>query len=424
MKNLTKQKDCFPKGFNVIAKPIGPICNLDCQYCFYTEKEALFPKGHNYRMNDEILETFIQKYIKSQQLSQVPFVWQGGEPTLMGLDFYRKVVRLQNKYAHGKQITNSLQTNGTLLDDNWCEFLAHNNFLVGLSLDGPEDIHNYYRVDRKGNSTFQAVMSGLELLKKHQVDFNILACVTKHNAKRSLDVYRFFKEQGVQYIQFIPIVETQANCAAKELGLRLALPSASGQENISSEVTEWSVEPSAYGDFLIKIFNQWVRTDVGTVFIMNFEWALSSWITGISCVCTFSKNCGRCLVIEHNGDVYSCDHYVYPDHRLGDILNTNLEQMVESENQIRFGQDKQATLPTRCRRCDVLFACHGGCPKHRFVKSKDGQSRLNYLCESYKRYFKHIAPYMKTMKQLIRQGKPATIIMDLPGNRLSTRQYA
>jgi uncharacterized protein len=410
----SKQQDNFVQGFNIIAKPIGPVCNLDCKYCFYTEKHALFPKVHNYRMSDEVLEAFIQRYIESQPLSTVPFVWQGGEPTLLGVDFFCKAVRLQNKYAQGKQITNSLQTNGTLLDDSWCEFLAKNNFLVGISLDGPQDIHNVYRVDSKGSPTFKAVMHGLEYLKKHQVEFNVLCCVAGHNEKKPLDVYQFFKEQGIQYIQFIPVVERHADNTAAELGLRLAIPSGAGQDVLSVEVTDWSVKPSAYGDFLIEIFNQWVRSDVGSVFIMNFEWALSSWVNGTSCACTFSENCGRCLVMEHNGDVYSCDHYVYPAYHLGNVLNTDLKEMAESENQLRFGRDKQRSLPACCKDCDVLFACHGGCPKHRFGNLSDGESKVSYMCEGYKRFFKHITPYMKKISQFIRRGKPAKMIMDLP----------
>ncbi|MBN2019863.1 MAG: radical SAM protein, partial [Sedimentisphaerales bacterium] len=270
-----KQQDNFAQGFNVIAKPIGPVCNLDCKYCFYKEKHALFPKNHNYHISDEILEEFTRRYIESQPLSPVPFVWQGGEPTLLGLDFFRKAVRFQKKYAQNKQITNSLQTNGTLLDDSWCEFLAQNNFLVGISIDGPEDIHNVFRADRKGRPTFDTVMRGLDCLKKHQVEFNALCCVAKHNEEKPLDVYRFFKEQGVRYIQFIPVAERHADKTSAELGFRLAAPSDGDRNILSAEVTEWSVEPAAYGDFLIRIFNQWVRSDVGSVFIMNFEWALS-----------------------------------------------------------------------------------------------------------------------------------------------------
>ncbi len=416
--NSSKQQDNFVQGFNVIVKPIGPVCNMDCKYCFYTEKHALFPKDHDYRISDQVLEAFIQKYIESQPLSPVPFIWQGGEPTLLGADFFRKVVRLQNKYAQGKQITNSLQTNGTLLDDSWCEFLAQNNFLVGISLDGFQDIHNVYRTGVKGHPTFDAVMSGLECLKKHKVEFNVLCCIAKHNSKKPIDVYQFFKEQGIQYIQFIPIVERYADNTAAQLGLRFASPLSTGQNISSTKVTQWTVTPSDYGDFLIKIFNQWIRSDVGSVFIMNFEWALSSFVNGFSPACTFSENCGKCLVMEHNGDVYSCDHYVYPDYRLGNILNTNLKEMAESQKHLQFGKDKQMSLPTRCRKCDVLFACHGGCLKHRFVKPRNSHSNISYLCEGYKRFFKHITPYMKKMRQLIRQGKPAEMIMDLPEKKL------
>ena len=400
-------------GYNIIAKPTGPACNLDCRYCFYKEKEALYAGNDSFRMTEEVLEAFIRKYIESQSLPpEVTFVWQGGEPALMGLDFYREAVRLQKKCSNGRQINNSFQTNGMLLDDSWCEFMKCNNFLVGISIDGPEDIHNYYRIDHSGRPTFETVMRGLELLKKHGVEFNILACVTRQNVKRPLDTYRFFKEQGIRFIQFIPVIERQPDLAAEELGLQLAPPPVSGQED-STQVTEWSVEPAAYGDFLIKIFNDWVRTDVGSVFVMNFEWALASWMNSISPACTFSEICGRCLVIEHNGDVYSCDHYVYPEYRLGNILNDELEQMVESEKQIQFGRGKEANLSAQCRKCDFLFACHGDCPKHRFMDLRKGRSGISYLCNGYKRFFKHIDPYMNKIRQLLKQGKPAKMIMDL-----------
>jgi uncharacterized protein len=408
-----KQPDNFAQGFSVIVKPIGPVCNMDCTYCFYKEKDALFPKDHNYRMRDEILEEFIRRYIESQPMSPVLFVWQGGEPTLLGLDFFRETVRLQKKYIQNKQIINSLQTNGTLLDDSWCEFLAQNNFLVGISIDGPEDIHNVYRMDGKGRPTFDAVMRGLDRLKRHQVEFNALCCVAKHNEEKPLEVYRFFKEQGIRYIQFIPVVERQPDKTSAELGFQLAVPSGTSPEILPVEVTEWSVGPAAYGDFLVRIFDQWVRSDVGSMFIMNFEWALSSWVTGSPYACTFSENCGRCLVMEHNGDLYCCDHYVYPDYCLGNIMNTGLKKMAESDRQVRFGRDKQISLPARCRKCDVLFACHGDCPKHRFVKLSDNQSKVSYLCESYKRFFTHITPYMKKLSRLIKQNRPAEMIIDL-----------
>lgn len=418
MKSSSKQGLSLP-GFNIIAKPAGPACNLNCKYCFYKEKEALFTDSSGFRMTNEVLETFIRKYIGSQSLPEEPFVWQGGEPALMGLDFYREAVRLQKKYANGKQITNSLQTNGTLLDDEWCEFLADNGFLVGLSIDGPEDIHNYYRVDNKDRPTFETVMRGLELLKKHGVEFNVLACVNKQNVKRPLETYRFFKEQGVRFIQFIPIVERQPDKAAEQLGLHLAAPANEDEEDSRCEVTEWSVEPEAYGNFLIKIFNEWVREDVGKIFVMNFEWALASWVNGVSPACCFSESCGRCLVIEHNGDMYSCDHYVYPKHRLGNILKDELREMVESEKQIRFSRSKETELSTRCRKCDVLFVCHGDCPKHRFVIQGKDRPRVSYLCESYKRFFKHIDPYMREIKQLISRGRPAEMIMELQGKTIT-----
>lgn len=298
------------QGFHMLAKPTGPICNLDCNYCFYTEKEALFSGQPTYRMSDEVLETFIRKYIETQETPEVSFVWQGGEPTLMGLEFYRKAVEYQKKYAGGKRIENSLQTNGTLLDEEWCAFLRDHRFMVGLSLDGPEFIHDRYRVDRGKKPTFQKVMRALTLLQEFAVEYNVLACVTRESSQHPLEVYRFFKEQGFRFIQFIPIVERTPDSIAEVLGLRHAAPSSPKQEGEQREVTPWTVEPEAYGDFLIRIFDEWVRHDVGTVHIMNFEWALTSWLGLPATVCIFSDRCGRAVVMEHNGDLYSCDHYV------------------------------------------------------------------------------------------------------------------
>jgi uncharacterized protein len=407
-------RDQFTEGFHVMAKPAGPLCNLRCEYCFYTEKEALFPQVQEYRMSDEVLTAYTRSYINSQNGPEVTFAWQGGEPTLLGIDFFRNAIRFQEQYRGAKRIKNTLQTNGVLLDDEWCEFLARHEFLIGLSLDGPQDIHDRYRLDRGGRGTFENVMKGLELLKKHRVDFNILTCVTRESSSRGMDVYRFLKDQGVEYIQFIPVVERTANSRAEQLGLQLATPPATNGLTPDVNVTGWTVEPETYGDFLTGIFDEWVRNDVGSVFVMTFEWALASWMGVPTYACTFSPWCGRAIVIEHNGDVYSCDHYVYPDYHLGNILNGDLKEMVDSPRQVAFGKEKETSLPGYCRKCEVLSACRGGCPKHRFLMTPDGRPGLNYLCAGHRRFFQHISPHLRVMADLIRRGEPVSKIMDSP----------
>ena len=397
---------------HIMAKPTGPLCNLDCEYCFYLEKEALFPTGERYRMSDEVLETFIRKVAEYQTVPELLYAWQGGEPTMMGLDFFRKAIELEKRYDGGRRIANTLQTNGTLLDDKWCAFLAENNFLVGLSLDGPEDIHDLYRHDRGGNPTFSRVMRGLDLMKKHGVKFNILACVTAESAKRPLDVYRFFKDRCVQFIQFTPIVERMPTAEAARLGLKLGTPPAL-DETDQSNVTPWTVGPEDYGDFLIAVFDEWVRNDVGSIFVMNFEWALTNWMGGPQTACFFMERCGNAVIVNHNGDIYSCDHFVYPEYRLGNILTDELGDMFNSERQLAFGAVKETSLPPFCRECDVLFACRGECPKHRFLKTPDGEPGLNYLCAGYRKFFRHARPYLDTVIQTIRMGCPAEKVMDL-----------
>ncbi len=401
------------KGFHILAKPSGPICNLDCHYCFYTEKEALFSGENRFRMSDEALEEFISQYITAQDVPEIPFVWQGGEPTLMGLEFYKRVIELQKKYGKGKRITNSLQTNGTLINEEWCQFLAKHNFLVGLSLDGPEYLHNQYRVDRGGEPTFQKVLKALHLLKKHKVAFNVLVCVTKNSSNYPLEVYRFFKEEGVEFIQFIPIVERMPDMEAIKLGLRHATPPSVNQEEVQKTVSSWTVEAEKYGDFLITIFEEWVRKDVGKVHVMNFEQSLTSWLGLPSTTCIFAETCGRAAIVEHNGDVYSCDHFMYPDYQLGNIFEDSFVQMIESNKQREFGENKKSSLPKYCQTCEVRFACNGECPKHRFLQTPDGEPGLNYLCAGYKKYFYHIHRYMKVMVQLIENNIPASEVMEV-----------
>jgi uncharacterized protein len=399
-------------GLHVLAKPIGPVCNLDCEYCFYLEKQALFAPGEQYRMSDKVLSVFITKYMTSQPTPVGEFVWQGGEPTLLGIDFFKRVIDLQKQFSGVKTITNSLQTNGTLLDDEWCRFLKRHNFMVGISLDGPKEIHDRYRRDRKGWGTFDQVMRGLRLLQKHKVEYNVLACVARETAAGPLEVYRFFREAGVEFIQFTPIVERLPDAESTKQGLRLAAPASLECLEKQTEVTPWSVIPEDYGDFLIAVFEEWVRHDVGKVFVMNFEWALNTWIGNPSPVCVHAKQCGRSLVIEHNGDVYACDHCVYPQYRLGNIRTDALPAMVEKSLKSGFGITKETALPRWCRECEVLASCRGGCPKHRFARTYYDEPGLHYLCAGYKKFFLHIRKYLAVMAQLLEKGFPVSLVMD------------
>ncbi len=394
----------FP--FHIMAKPSGPICNLDCKYCFYLEKESLYPKTTNWKMTEDVLETYIRQYITSQDAPLINFAWQGGEPTLLGVDFFRKVVELQKKYADGKQIENALQTNGILLDDRWGEFLAENKFLVGLSIDGPRELHDRYRVDKGGQPTFDRVIRGLHYLTRHGVEFNTLTVVQKDNSYQPLKVYRFLKEVGSGFMQFIPIVERITPTPGAD-GLVLIGPHFEKE----AQVSEWSVEPEQYGKFLCAIFDEWVRHDVGRYFVQFFDVALESWLGMDASLCIFAKTCGRAMAIEHNGDLYSCDHYVYPGNKLGNITEQPLRALVDSPAQVKFGLDKLDSLPQYCRICEVRFACNGECPKHRFIRTPDGEDGLNYLCAGYKLFFKHIDPYMKFMAEEIRHERAPANVM-------------
>lgn len=407
-----------PQGMHVLAKPIGPACNIKCDYCFYLEKHALFEKGEDMRMSDEVLAAYVSGYITSQPTPAVEFVWHGGEPTLLGLDYFKKVVKYQKPFHSQKQITNSLQTNGTRLTDEWCEFFKRNGFLVGLSLDGPGEIHDRYRKDHLGHSTFDDVMRGLRLLQKHGVDYNILACVGRETAYHPLEVYNFFKSEKINFIQFTPIIERLPDSSTKDLGLWLAPPSKLDGEELNTAVTPWTVEPKKYGDFLITIYEEWVKKDVGEVFVMNFEWALNAWIGNPSPVCIFAQQCGRAVAIEHNGDVYACDHYVYPEYRLGNILRRDLGDMVDGSVASGFGPHKDERLPRYCRECEVLKACWGGCPKYRFVRSPQGEPGLHYMCAGYKTFFMHIRKYLNAMTKLLEHGLPASRIMEAVNNRI------
>ena len=398
-------------NFHVMAKPIGPICNLDCSYCYYLEKESLFPKGENFKMKPDVLEAYIRQYIESQKTQEVTFAWQGGEPTLLGLDYFQHIVELQKKFAGGRVINNTLQTNGTQLDDAWCQFFKENQFLIGLSIDGPREFHDAHRVDKGGKPTFDRVMLGMEYLKKHSVEFNTLTVVSARNAADPIAIYDFLREAGSGYIQFIPLVERLPTPAAATTGLDFAEPPEPGQA--TSPVTDWSVPAEAYGDFLIAIFDQWVRRDVGRVFVQMFDVSLGIWAGMGPGLCLFLKDCGEGLALEHNGDLYSCDHFVYPKYKLGNIMNQTLGDMVNSDQQRAFGETKSRSLPKYCRECSVRFACHGECPKHRFMTTPDGEEGLNYLCASYKKFFTHIDPHMKTMAGFLDQKKSPANIMSL-----------
>jgi uncharacterized protein len=377
-----------------MLKPRGAICNLDCTYCYYLKKETLYP-GSDFRMSDEVLDAFTRQYIESQSGPEIVFGWQGGEPTLMGLDFFRRALALQRRYApEGVTISNTIQTNGVSLNDEWCRFLGQNRFLVGISIDGPQSLHDAYRVDKGGKPTFDGVMAGLRLLQSHGVEFNVLTTVHAANAPHPGEVYTFLRDVvEARFVQFIPIVERTGREASAE-----------------------SVPARAYGDFLSGVFDDWVRHDVGRVFVQIFDVALAAWAKQNPGLCIFQKTCGTALAVEHTGDVYSCDHYVTPAYRLGNLMDRALPVLVGSDDQRAFGAAKRMTLPEYCRKCEVRFVCNGGCPKNRFIQTPDGESGLNYLCEGYKTFFTHVGPAMEWMAQALEDRRaPAGIMDDLPG---------
>lgn len=401
------------KPFHIMAKPHGPICNLDCTYCYYLEKENLYSQSsRDFRMRDDVLENFVRQYIDSNPSDSVQFAWQGGEPTLLGVEFFERVIELQRKYANGRKIENAFQTNGTLLDDRWGEFLARNRFLIGLSIDGPEELHDAYRVDKGGQPTFARVMRGLEILKKHSVEFNTLTVINRLNSYRPDEVYRFLKQTGSKFLQFIPVVEQVAS-EPDHNGLVLLKPYARQK----TEVSGWSVEPLQFGRFLQQIFDTWVIQDVGRIFVQIFDVALESWYGLPQSLCVFAPECGRALAVEHNGDLYSCDHFVYPDNRLGNIMEHAMGSLISSPQQARFGTAKAASLPSDCQSCDVRFACNGECPKHRFTQTTAGEYGLNYLCAGYKHFFHHIDPYMRFMANELRNNRAPAQVMEWARSR-------
>ena len=406
-----------PPAYHVLAKPTGAICNLDCKYCFFLSKEMLYP-GSRFRMADELLETYIQQLIESHQTPEVAVAWQGGEPTLMGLDFFKLSIEYAEKYRKPDQtISYSIQTNGTRLDDEWCAFFKQHNFLVGLSVDGPREQHDAYRVDKGGKGSFERVMHGWECLTKHAVDFNILCTVHAANAGHPLDVYHFFRDElKTEFIQFIPIIERVTEQTKPLANAGWGERSSEERPLYLSEgtmVTERSVTAEQYGMFLNRIFDEWVRRDVGKVYVQIFDVSLGSWVGAPPSLCIFSPTCGNALALEHNGDLYSCDHFVEPDYLLGNIQESSMIELVASDQQRKFGQDKLDTLPRYCLECEVRFACHGGCPKNRFIETPDGEAGLNYLCAGYKAFFNHINRPMQIMSDLLRRGRAPAEIMQI-----------
>ncbi|WP_320170688.1 anaerobic sulfatase maturase [Maridesulfovibrio sp.] len=381
-------------SYSIIAKPVGPRCNMRCTYCYYLEKESLFTGSGGKTcgtMSEQVLETYVRQMFGSPGTGPVEFVWQGGEPLLAGIPFYREAVRLQQKYAGQRPFANVIQSNGTLLDDEWGEFLARNRFLAGISLDGPEKLHNAYRVDRQGNGSFKKVMNGLDMLRKHGVDYNILATINSRNADHPLATYRFLREQSQGFLQFVPVVRQDTES--------------------ESGVTPWSVESGRFGEFYTAVYDEWISRDVGKVFVQLFDATLGNYLGGPAPVCYYAENCPKTGLLEHTGEVFACDHFVSPEYKRGNIMFHSLRDMLESKEQNSFVLGKSRNLPTECRTCAVLFACKGECPKNRFLRTTDGTK--NYLCAGYKQFFEHSAPTMKQMACIVRQGRPAEEIMYL-----------
>lgn len=392
----------FAKPLYVMLKPVGAHCNLACDYCYYLEKLNLYPNAQHV-MSDELLEKFTEEYIESQMMPDVLFTWHGGETLMRPLSFYKKALEFQKKYAKGRKIDNCIQTNGTLLTDEWCRFFHDNNWLVGISIDGPQEFHDEYRRTRHGLPSFRKVMHGIELLNKYQVEWNAMAVVNDFNGDYPLDFYHFFKQIGCHYIQFTPIVE---RIAKHSDGRHLA-----AVEEENDETADFSVAPEQWGSFTCAIFDEWVKNDVGDYFIQLFDSTLANWMGEQPGVCSLAKTCGHAGVMEYNGDVYSCDHFVFPQYKLGNIYRETLVEMMYSSKQQAFGQAKYTSLPKQCKQCPYLFACNGECPKNRFCKTKDGEVGLNYLCKGYQQFFNHVAPYMDFMKnELLNQRAPANIM--------------
>lgn len=393
-----------PRPFNIMTKPIGPRCNIECEYCYYLEKEKLFPREKKFRMAPEVLDSYIRQTVEcalEAGMAEVHFAWQGGEPTLLGVDYFRTIVGLQKRYTPvGVRVANAFQTNGILLNDDWGRFLRDHGFLVGISVDGPRRIHDRYRIDRAGRPTFDAVMRGLEVLQRHRIDHNALTTVHRANAGKGREVYRFLKGLGFEFIQFIPIAERSS-------GDTLA-GAPQVDRDPGNSVTEWSVAPRAYGKFLCDVFDTWFRHDIGAINVQFFDVQVGLWMGRPSSLCVFAETCGTGLALEHDGSLYSCDHYVYPEYRLGHIAQRPMRDMLWSARQEAFGADKIASLTAQCRSCTYRFACNGGCPKHRFATARDGEAGHNYFCESNTMFFRHAGERLHRIAQLVAAGRPAS----------------
>lgn len=401
----------FSRPLYVMTKPAGASCNLACEYCYYLEKLQLYRHDARHVMSDEMLGRFVKQYIESQTMQQVLFCWHGGETFMRPLSFYEKVVRLQRQYAQGRQIDNVIQTNGTMIDDRWAQFFHDQGWLVGVSIDGPEEFHDEYRRNKAGRPSWRQVMRGINCLNKHQVEWNAMAVVNDFNADYPLDFYQFFKDIGCHYLQFTPIVE---RISTHPDGRHLA----SMADDVQAELADFSVTPEQWGHFLCTVFDQWVRNDVGSTFVQLFDTTLANWMGMDGSLCTMARECGHAGVMEYNGDVYSCDHFVFPEYKLGNICDNTLTEMMYSERQRAFGQNKYRSLPQQCKSCQYLFACHGECPKNRFSETAQGEPGLNYLCQGYYRFFEHVAPYMDFMKRELTAHRPPSNVMEAIKNGL------
>lgn len=395
-----------PVAFNVMLKPAGSLCNLDCRYCYYLDKSEIYG-GREPRMSEQMLESVVREYIRANDVDRVSFNWHGGEPLILGLDFYRKAIEFEKKYADGKTVQNTLQTNGTLLSREWAEFFRKNGFLIGISIDGPQDIHDSFRRDKGGAPTFSRVIEGISLLHTGGVEFNTMSTVNSRSEGRGLEVYQFLKSLGSRFMQFMPVVEhVKYPLRPDGRADRKARPFIVDPSEPDAYLAPWSVDSLAFGQFLIDIFDSWVRSDIGRYFVNVFDSALANWCGVLPGTCSYAQTCGGNAVIEHNGDLYSCDHFVYPRYRLGNVLQDDIRKMMTSESQLKFGIDKRNDLPSKCLRCEYLFACNGECPKHRFSRTDSGDTGLSALCVGYYKFYRHVAPYMERMKTLLSEHRP------------------
>lgn len=411
-------KSRAPAAFSSMVKPVGSMCNLNCTYCYYLDKAPTIYDNHQGLMSEAVLERYIGQYITLNQSPEILFVWHGGEPLMAGLDFYRKVIKLQNTHASGKKIVNTLQTNGVLLNDEWCNFFQRNKFLIGVSIDGPKDLHDAYRRSKNGNPTFDRVMAAINMMNHYGVEYNTLTVISNLSENRGTEVYRFLKSIGSRYMQFLPVVEY---CVRDQ---RYANPIIAKPGTVDSSLSPWSVSAKGYGKFMTDVFDEWVINDVGSYFVQSFDATLAQYVGVKPGLCTFSETCGDALVVEYNGDVYSCDHFVYPDYKLGNIMETDLLRLFLSPRQFKFGIDKRNLLPRECLRCSYYFACRGQCPKHRFLNTEHRDTGLNFLCEGLKHYFSHVEPYMHYMRDLLLQRKSPSLIMSWARIRMNKGNFS